>query len=65
MPPRSQVIAILPAHIRRETERRLFKNGLRDYAGLAQLVRGEGYNISDDSLWRYGRSHQHECSPRG
>ena len=32
--------------------RRLFGNGFRDYEGLAQWVRGQGYNISDDSLWR-------------
>jgi len=54
MPPRSKVITMLPAYIREEIERRLFANGFRDYEGLAQWVRGQGYEISDDSLWRYG-----------
>ncbi len=53
MPPRSQVITMLPPHLRQEVERRLFENGFRDYEGLAQWVRGQGYNISDDSLWRH------------
>jgi hypothetical protein len=32
----------------------MFENGFRDYEGLAQWVRGQGYEISEDSLWRYG-----------
>ena len=56
MPPRSKVITMLPAYIRQEVDRRLFENGFRDYEGLAQWVRGQGYEISDDSLWRYGRT---------
>ena len=31
-----------------------------DYEGLAQWVREQGYDISDDSLWRYGRSLRQE-----
>ena len=54
MPPSSKVITLLPPFIREEIERRLFENGFRDYDGLAQWVRGQGYQISDDSLWRYG-----------
>ncbi len=27
-----------------------------DYEGLAEWVRQQGYDISDDSLWRYGKS---------
>jgi hypothetical protein len=60
MPPRSQVVTMLPAYLRQEIERRLFQNGFRDYEGLAKWVRDQGYNISDDSLWRYGRSLQQE-----
>lgn len=31
-----------------------------DYEGLAQWVREQGYDISDDSLWRYGKSLKQE-----
>jgi hypothetical protein len=51
---------MLPPYIRQEVERRLFENGFRDYEGLAQWVRGQGYEISDDSLWRYGRALQQQ-----
>jgi hypothetical protein len=51
---------MLPAYLRQEIERRLFQNGFRDYEGLAKWVSDQGYNISDDSLWRYGRSLQQE-----
>jgi phosphohistidine phosphatase SixA len=60
MPPRSHVLTRVPAHVRKELERRLVENGFRDYERLAQWLRGEGYNISDDSLWRYGRSLQQQ-----
>jgi len=62
MPPRSKVITMLPAYIRQEVERRLFENGFRDYEGLAQWVRGQGYEISDDSLWRYGHNIQQQLA---
>jgi len=62
MPPRSKVTTMLPAYIRQEIERRLFENGFRDYEGLAQWVRGQGYEISDDSLWRYGRALQQQLA---
>jgi len=62
MPPRSKVITMLPSYIRQEVERRLFENGFRDYEGLAQWVRGQGYEISDDSLWRYGHSLQQQLA---
>jgi len=52
-----------PAEIlRQEVERRLFGNGCRDYEGLAQWVRSQGYEISDDSLWRYGRAPQQQLA---
>ena len=54
MPRRSHVITMLPAHIRQEVERRLFNNDFGGYQGLAQWARGQGYSISEDSLWRYG-----------
>ena len=50
MPPRSKVITMLPPHVRQQVERRLFENGFRDYEGLLQWVRGQGYEVSDDSL---------------
>jgi hypothetical protein len=62
MPPRSKVITMLPAYIRQEVERRLFENGFRDYEGLAQWVRGQGYEISDDSLWRFGHGLQQQLA---
>src|SRR5713101_4818570 len=62
MPPRPKVITALPAYIRQEVERRLFENGFRDYRGLAQWVRGQAYEISDDSLWRYGRALQQQVA---
>jgi len=49
---------MLPEYIRQEVERRLFENSFRDYEGLAQWVGGQGYEISDDSLWRYGHTIQ-------
>jgi hypothetical protein len=51
---------MLPPYIRQEIERRLFGNGFRDYEGLAQWAQAQGYNISDDSLWRYGRALQQQ-----
>jgi hypothetical protein len=51
---------MLPAYIRQEVERRLFENGFRDFEGLAQWVRGQGYEITDDSLWRHGRALQQQ-----
>ena len=60
MPQRSKVITMLPPYIRQEIERRLFGNGFRDYEGLAQWAQAQGYNISDDSLWRYGRALQQQ-----
>jgi hypothetical protein len=58
MPLRSKVITTLPVHIREEIDRRLLENGFRDYEGLAEWVRSQGHEISDDSLWRYGRNLQ-------
>jgi len=47
---------MLPAYIREEIVQRLFLNGFRDYQGLAQWVGGQGYEISNESLWRHGRT---------
>ena len=33
-----------------------------DYEGLAQWVRDQGYDISEDSLWRYGKSLKQEST---
>jgi hypothetical protein len=56
MPPRSKVITTLPPHIRKQVERRMLAKRFSDYEGLAEWVRQQGYDISDDSLWRYGKS---------
>ena len=53
---------MLLEYIRQEVERRLFENSFRDYDGLAQWVRGQGYEISDDSLWRLGRALQQQVA---
>jgi hypothetical protein len=60
MPPRSKVITVLPPNIRKEVERRMLAKRFSDYEGLAQWVREQGYDISDDSLWRYGKSLKQE-----
>jgi hypothetical protein len=57
---RSKVITMLPLEIRKELERRMFANRFSDYEGLALWVRQQGYDISDDSLWRYGKRLQDE-----
>jgi hypothetical protein len=60
LPPRSKVITILPPQIRKEVERRMLAKRFSDYEGLAQWVREQGYDISDDSLWRYGKALKRE-----
>jgi hypothetical protein len=46
---------MLPPNIREEVERRMLAKRFSDYKGLAQWVREQGYDIADDSLWRYGK----------
>ena len=55
MPRRSKVITTLPADIRKEVERRMLAKRFSDYEGLSEWVREQGYDISSDSLWRYGK----------
>ena len=62
MPPQSNVIVTLPAHLRAEVERRLAESGFSDYRGLAEWVRQQGYEISEDSLWRYGKGIQRQLA---
>src|SRR5216683_5115546 len=62
MPPRSNVIVTFPAHLRAEVERRMAESGFSDYRGLAEWVRQQGYEISDDSLWRYGKGIQRQLA---
>ncbi len=62
MPPRSKVIVTLPAHLGTEVEQRMAENGFSDYRGLAEWVRQQGYEISDDSLWRYGKGIQRQIT---
>jgi hypothetical protein len=51
---------MLPPHIRKQVERRMLAKRFSDYEGLAEWVRQQGYDISDDSLWRYGKSLKRE-----
>jgi hypothetical protein len=51
---------MLPPHIRKQVERRMLARRFSDYEGLAEWVRQQGYDISDDSLWRYGKSLKRE-----
>ena len=46
---------LLP-QLREQVEQRMLANGFSDYEDLAKWVRGQGYDISDDSLRRYGKS---------
>src|SRR5712691_1714438 len=62
MPPQANVIVTLPAHLRAEVERRMAESGFSDYRGLAEWVRQQGYEISDDSLWRYGKGIQQQIT---
>jgi Protein of unknown function (DUF3486) len=47
---------MLPPDIRKQVERRMLAKRFSDFEGLAEWVRQQGYDISDDSLWRYGKS---------
>jgi Protein of unknown function (DUF3486) len=46
----------LPEELRKRVERRLAKQGFRDYMGLAQWLQRQGHEISASSLRRYGMS---------
>ena len=60
MPLSSETITTLPPHIREEVERRMCAKGFSDYEGLADWVREQDYEISNDSLWRYGEPPKRE-----
>jgi hypothetical protein len=62
MPARSKVITLLPPRLRAEVERRIREKGFSDYRGLAEWLRQQGYHISNDSLWRYGKSLQRKLA---
>jgi hypothetical protein len=62
MPPRSKVVTLLPPDIRAEVERRMLEKGFTDYRGLAEWVGEQGYQISDESLWRYGKAFQRQLA---
>jgi hypothetical protein len=62
MPPRSKLLTMLPEHIRAEVERRMLEKGFSDYRGLADWVNEQGYQISEDSLWRYGKAFQRQLA---
>src|SRR5712692_1614294 len=40
------------------SQRRMIEAGFSDYRGLSQWLRRQGYRISEDSLWRYGKKLQ-------
>ena len=58
MPRRSNVIRKQPASVHNEAEQRMIETGFSDYRGLTQWLLRQGYQISEDSLWRYGKSLQ-------
>ena len=58
MPRRSNVIRNLPASVRNQAEQRMIETGFSDYFGLTQWLLRQGYRISEDSLWRYGKKLQ-------
>jgi hypothetical protein len=62
MPARSKVLTLLPPRLRAEVERRIRAKGFSDYRGLAEWLRQQGYHISNDSLWRYGKSLQRKLA---
>jgi hypothetical protein len=51
---------MLPPEIRAEVERRMLAKRFSGYEDLARWARQEGYDISNDSLWRYGKSLKQE-----
>ena len=40
------------------SQRRMIETGFSDYRGLTQWLLRQGYRISEDSLWRYGKKLQ-------
>jgi hypothetical protein len=53
MPQRSAVMQ-LPEVVRSELDRKLITNGFSDYAGLADWLAEQGYEIGKSSIHRYG-----------
>jgi hypothetical protein len=51
---------MLPPDIRKQVALRMLAKRFSDFEGLAEWVRQQDYDISDDSPWRYGRSLKRE-----
>src|SRR5713101_3248980 len=53
MPARSKV-AMLPAEVRTELDRRIVEQAFSGYQDLAEWLQGQGYHIAHDSVQRHG-----------
>ncbi len=53
MPARSKV-AMLPAEVRTELDRRIVERAFSGYQDLAEWLQGQGYHIAHDSVQRHG-----------
>ena len=53
MPLRSKV-AVLPAEVRNELERRIVEKAFSDYQDLSEWLQTQGYHIAHDSIQRHG-----------
>jgi len=62
MPARSKVITMLPHRFARRSSGVCSRTALETTRPFAQWVRGQGHEISDDSLWRYGHSLQQQLT---
>ena len=59
MPLRSKV-AMLPAEMRNELERRIVEQAFSGYQDLAEWLQAQGYQIAHDSVQRHGSRLQHK-----
>ena len=58
MPIRSKV-AVLPAELRNELERRIVERAFSGYQELADWLQGQGYHLAHDSIQRHGSRLRH------
>jgi Protein of unknown function (DUF3486) len=47
-------VAMLPAAVRAELDRRIVERAFSGYQALAEWLQAQGYRIADDSVQRYG-----------
>lgn len=51
----------LPENVQQELNARLMAGGFQNYQGLADWLKGQGYNIAKSSVHRYGQSFEERC----